>query len=288
MMVADRPTSWFAVRRLLGVALAGIAVLAVVLVGFSPSTAAKTPKLKNPGSPTSVVVEPVDGGAVVSWGPPGSDGGTPVTGYAVSVGSVTRGFTCSTTSEMTCTVHGLINGRQYRAKVRAVNAVGQGKPAESAKFVPGRSADCSDFQPNAVLTYCNLVDANLSGLDLTGVDFYGSRLVGANFSGANLSGAFFGGDTGAQEDLTGADFSDATMVGTTLDTMYLYTVSFVGANLTDADLSDSTMIFDSFANANLTGANLAGQITFPTWSNTICPDGVNSDDAGGTCDGHFL
>jgi hypothetical protein len=67
-VVSDWRVSSFAVRRVLGIGVAGIAVLAVGLVGFSPSSSARTPRLKKPGPPTSVVVEPVDGGAVVSWG----------------------------------------------------------------------------------------------------------------------------------------------------------------------------------------------------------------------------
>lgn len=41
-------------------------------------------------------------------------------------------------------------------------------------------------------------------------------------------------------------------------------------------------------NADLGGADgldLAG-ITGVTWSNTLCPDYTNSDDNGGTCEGH--
>jgi uncharacterized protein YjbI with pentapeptide repeats len=46
-----------------------------------------------------------------------------------------------------------------------------------------------------------------------------------------------------------------------------------GANLFDANLSG----------ADLTGATLTGVI----WAHTICPDGTNSDDNGGTCVGHL-
>ena len=46
------------------------------------------------------------------------------------------------------------------------------------------------------------------------------------------------------------------------------------ADLTGADLTD----------ANLTGANLTDAgLTAVTWSNTICPDGTNSDADGDTC-----
>ena len=44
----------------------------------------------------------------------------------------------------------------------------------------------------------------------------------------------------------------------------------------------------SMGNADLGGADgldLA-DITGMTWSNTLCPDYTNSDDNGGTCEGH--
>lgn len=283
-MVSERRTRRSAMRRLLGVSAAGIVALAVVVVGSSPPSSAGTPKLKKPGPPTAVSVQPMDQGALLSWGPPSSDGGAPLTGYLVTVGSGARAVSCTTTVTTSCSVHGLTDGRQYRAKVRAINSVGQGKPSLSAKFVPGQSADCADFQPDADLFYCDLAHADLSGLDLAGVNFWGSRVVGADFSGADLSGAVFGGDTGAQRDLTDADFSGATMVGTSFESMYLYTVNFDGADLTDADFTSSSSIYDSFVNANLTGAQISdAEVIDPIWSNTICPNGSNSDDSGGTC-----
>jgi Fibronectin type III domain/Pentapeptide repeats (8 copies) len=283
-MVSVRQAWPFDARKRIGALLVGILTLAVVVVGFSPPTYAKAPKLKKPGAPTSVVAMPIGEGVQVTWGPPTSDGGGPVTGYLVSVGSGTRTISCATVAT-SCTVHGLINGRQYRAKVRASSDEGQGKSSLSGKFVPGRSADCSDFQPGASLLYCDLAGVNFSGLDLAGVDFWGSRLVDADFSGADLSGALFGGDTGAQVDLSDVDFDGATMIGTNLADMYLYVVSFDGANLTNATFDGASLIFDSFVNTNLTGAEGLdhAEIIYPTWSNTTCPDGSNSNDQGGTC-----
>ena len=47
----------------------------------------------------------------------------------------------------------------------------------------------------------------------------------------------------------------------------------IGANLTDAKL----------AGAELKGATVKDVV----WSNTICPDGTNSDAHGDTCVGHL-
>jgi hypothetical protein len=76
----------------------------------------------------------------------------------------------------------------------------------------------------------------------------GMQLVNAPLRGADLSHA----------DLTRADLSNANLEGTTL----------TGANLTAAVL---------------TGAHLSGA----QWGGTTCPDGTNSDDAGGSCSAHL-
>jgi hypothetical protein len=61
-------------------------------------------------------------------------------------------------------------------------------------------------------------------------------------------------------------------------------------NLTGVDLEDADLYLSTLAGANLTDANLhtPGElddvdITGVTWSNTICPDGTNSDSDEGTC-----
>jgi outer membrane protein assembly factor BamB len=95
-----------------------------------------------------------------------------------------------------------------------------------------------------------------------------ATLLGCNLSGADLSNANLAG-----ADLSGANLNQANLTGASLN----------GANLTNAN----------FNNANLTGAKLRGAITTGanfnkvTWSNTICPDGTNSDINGGTCSGHL-
>jgi hypothetical protein len=276
-----------AARRVLGIVLSGAVTVAIVGVGLSPSAYARTVRLKKPGAVTGVTAQPIDQGAVVTWGPPASDGGSQITGYLVQVGDDTRTVTCTTTTATTCTVTGLMDGRQHRAKVRAINAVGQGKVSLSGKFTPGQSPDCSNLVPGANLEYCplNQEDVSLAGLDLAGADFWGAKLEGENFTGADLAGALFGGNTQAQADLSSAIFSGANLTGATLDGTYLYTTTFNGANLTDASFAGATLIFVNFSDANLTGSDLnqADLLQSPSWSDTICPDGTNSDSDGNTC-----
>lgn len=274
-------------RRALGVTLSVSVLLTAGAVGLSPPTYVSTPRTKKPGAPRSVSVQPTDQGAIVSWSPPASAGTSPITGYSVKVGEGRWTETCTTTTATTCTVTGLMDGRTYRARVRAVSLVGEGTASESAAFVPGQSPDCDNLVPGADLAYCSFTSGkvSLAGLDLAGADFWGAKLVGVDFTGSDLAGALFGGDTEAQADLTSVDFSGADLTGATLDDTYLYSVAFDGADVADASFTGATLIFNDFTGADLTGASLdqADLLQFPVWSNTICPDGTNSDDDGGTC-----
>jgi Pentapeptide repeats (8 copies)/Fibronectin type III domain len=271
-------------RPLVTALLAVIALVsAAVLTGSVAS--AMTPRLKKPSAPIGVVAHPIEQGAVVSWGVPVSDGGSPITGYTVTVGSGAKRVTCSTVTQLTCTITGLMNGRRHTATVRAVNALGAGRPGRSARFVSGQSPDCSNFTPGADLQYCDFHGATLSGLDLAGADLWGAKLFDATFVNCNLSGAIFGGDTGAQAQLTDAWFNNDDMVGVQFEDLYIYATNFEsGTNLSNANFFNSIVLADSFDSVNLTGADLTGALVqFPTFSATTCPDGTNSDNDGGTC-----
>jgi hypothetical protein len=83
-----------------------------------------------PGPPRQVVATPTTDGSgrvTVSWSPPATDGGSPITGYTVS--ATPGGQTCSTTGALTCTFTGLTNGTSYRFNVVAINSAGPGNPS---------------------------------------------------------------------------------------------------------------------------------------------------------------
>lgn len=91
----------------------------------------------------------------------------------------------------------------------------------------------------------------------------GTQLAGANLSGADLAGANLSGDS-----LVGTILKSADLIGANLTNTNLKGVNLKGANLSGANLTG----------ANLKGANLNGAIlTNVTWSNTILPDGMNSN-----------
>lgn len=72
--------------------------------------------------------------------------------------------------------------------------------------------------------------------------------------------------------------------------VHLEDANFIKSNLSGVNFTDATI-----TNANFTGASLKNAVILESvvsgentlWSNTICPDGTNSDVNNGTCVGHF-
>lgn len=116
----------------------------------------------------------------------------------------------------------------------------------------------------------------------------GADLAGRDLAGADLSGCYAPFSDLASADLTAADLGGANLaVG-----------SLVGADLAGAALADASLVAADLSAADLTGADLTGAdlrhartagaiVAGVTWSATTCPDGVDSDDVGGTCIGHL-
>ena len=137
----------------------------------------------------------------------------------------------------------------------------------------------------------NFSGANLTGADLSGSEFTSTNFSGANLTGANLSGSEFTSTNFSEANLTnvkitgssfpGTNFSGANLTGANLRGTFTNT-NFSGANITNANLgSDYAFSKVNFTNANLTGTWMrAGpSISKAVWSNTVCPDGTNSDDS---------
>lgn len=135
-----------------------------------------------------------------------------------------------------------------------------------------------------------LLDADAAGANTTAAEsgIGGSNLSNINLSGANLTGLSLPNDSLAGDNLTGANLSNSNLQGTNLR----------GANLSDANLTGANLIGATLQSANLQGANLSAanlggatskgaSLGGVTWSNTVCPDGTNSDADGNTCVGHL-
>jgi hypothetical protein len=106
-----------------------------------------------PGTPAVFLVTPGTGQATVEFTPPADDGGSPVTGYAVTATDLTtpaNGGQTATGTASPITVTGLTNGDNYTFTVTATNAAGSGgsspsTPASTAAPIPpgNPSADLS-------------------------------------------------------------------------------------------------------------------------------------------------
>jgi YVTN family beta-propeller protein len=99
-----------------------------------------------PGAPTGVKAIPGYASAVVSWTAPASDGGSAITGYAVTTSPGTKGCTTKGARRETCRVMGLRNGITYSASVRARNLKGLGATSAHVSVKPGEPSAPTDVK----------------------------------------------------------------------------------------------------------------------------------------------
>ncbi len=231
-------------RRTIVQGLAAVCMVVAALAISSAPSGAVGGRVKPPSAPTSVAVASADTALAVSWGAPLSDGGASVTGYVVTVepGSAT----CSTAS-LACTVTGLANGKKYRLRVQAVNAVRAGRAAR-ATAVPSTVQNCSYLGVWANLQSCDLAAASLKLTNLSDANLTDANLTGAVLLGANLTGA----------NLTGADLTDANLEFADLNGVPLAGITWSNTTCPDGIPSDlvgdtcANDIDDEIAQANLT------------------------------------
>ena len=118
-------------------------VAAVSAVGEGPASTVSNAVIPGtaPDPPTISLATPGVSSAMITWIPPISDGGAPVTSYTVVAGDVTTpangGQTCTWTSgPLTCTVTGLTAGDVYVLGVSATNDVGSSTTVISGLITP--------------------------------------------------------------------------------------------------------------------------------------------------------
>ena len=87
-----------------------------------------------PDPPANVSAAAGDSQATVSWDPPSSDGGNPITHYTVTSSPPSLGATVAS-STVSTTVAGLTDGTTYEFVVTATNVVGTSTPSTSSNFV---------------------------------------------------------------------------------------------------------------------------------------------------------
>ena len=192
----------------------------------TPPTAAGgydlTPVAMVPGAPTIGTATAGSTTATLTWTAPGSDGGSPITGYVVRVyaGTATTPTTSLTAAAdaTSLLVTGLTNGTAYRVDVSATNVVGTGPASALSTAVTPRlslapvATGVSAEAANASATVTWTPPATMSGITAFRVrTFVGSSttaLKSQQATTATLSG-----------------FGSATVTGLTNETAYTFDVS---------------------------------------------------------------
>ena len=105
----------------------------------SPSDEANATTAGPPGAPPGLTANAGTRQVSLSWVPPLSNGGSPVTGYNVymSTSPGSRGTELTTTTGTSYTATGLLNGTKYYFRVTAVNTLGEGPASAQVAVTPG-------------------------------------------------------------------------------------------------------------------------------------------------------
>jgi Domain of unknown function (DUF4082)/Fibronectin type III domain/Bacterial Ig domain len=178
-----------------------------------PSSAVVPTELTPPTAPTNVVASAATRQALVSWSPPGNDGGGSLTGYTVTpyIGGVAQTPVEVSPSSTSTIVAGLANGTTYTFRVTAANAYGTSLPSGSSNEVTPRDT-IFDFATPATIDSKDTGSVELgvkftaeAAGTITGIRFYkaatnigthvgslwtstGTLLASATFSNETASG----------------------------------------------------------------------------------------------------
>ncbi len=149
-----------------------------------------------PGPPTSVNATPSAGQVSVTWLPPTSDGGSPVTSYNVYEGTTSGGETfLANTSSTSYLATGLTNGTKYYFEVTAVNAVGEGtRSAEVSATpitLPGAPVSLSATPQNTQVNLIWLPPSSNGGSTITLYKVYEGTTSGGETFLASTSGTSY-------------------------------------------------------------------------------------------------
>jgi Fibronectin type III domain/Cysteine-rich secretory protein family len=139
-----------------------------------------------PGAPTGVTATAGDATATVSWTPPVSTGGSPITSYSVTsyIGSTAQTTQPVLVPTTNTTFFGLNNGTTYTFTVTAFNQAGPGPsatsnavtpqvpPVSSTKYLlyPARALGTTSSSQTVILTNGSAGTINVSAVNLSGVN----------------------------------------------------------------------------------------------------------------------
>jgi hypothetical protein len=192
-----------------------------------------------PDAPTMGTATAGDAAATVTWGAPTVDGGSPVTGYVVSVyqGDATTAFRTLTApaGATTTQVSGLTNGTPYTFTVAAVNSVGT-SPAS------GRSASVTPAA-QATVPGAPVLGTVTAGNTTASVTWAAPTADGgAAISGYRVSVFQGAGTTAARTVDVAAPATTADVTGLVNGTSYAFSVAAVNSVGTGPDSARSGLV----------------------------------------------
>ncbi len=171
-----------------------------------------------PGAPTIGTATPGHASATVTWRPPTSDGGSPITGYLITPYIGTTAQTGITVGDvLSYDVTGLTNGTTYTFTVAAINAIdtgpasGMSNPVTPVGVAPGAPTIGTATPGNASATVTWKAPASDGGSPITGY----------------LITPYIG--TTAQAGITVGDVLSYDVTGLTNGTTYTFTVAAINA-----------------------------------------------------------
>ncbi|GAA1978618.1 hypothetical protein GCM10009817_18900 [Terrabacter lapilli] len=204
-------------------------VAAINAVGTSPQSneASTTPQAAAtaPSAPTGLSAGPGNASVSLTWTAPASNGGSPVTGYAVYRGTSAGGEgarpVASNVTGTSFTDTGLTNGTTYYYKVAAINAVGTSPQSNEASATPQTAATApsaptglSAGPGNASVSLTWTAPASNGGSPVTGYAVYRGTSAGGEAASPVAS------------NVTGTSFTDT---GLSNGTTYYYKVAAINA-----------------------------------------------------------
>ena len=138
-----------------------------------------------PSAPTIGSATASDAQATVSFSPPSSDGGSPISSYTATATDLTnasRGGQTATASSSPITVGGLTNGDTYQLTVAATNGVGTGPgSAPSNSVVPEPGVSVTSVNPK------NLAQGATATVTIKGTAFVSGATASTSNPGVTLT-----------------------------------------------------------------------------------------------------
>ncbi len=141
-------------------------------VGGSASVVLQITVATSPGAPSDLAVEGHVRAATLTWSAPASTGGSPITGYAVSISPAVPTSTIAIVGT-TASVFGLANGAAYVFTVTATTAVGSSPasaptPPVTTPDLPGAPTGVAAVAGDAAVDVAWTEPSSLGGRALTG------------------------------------------------------------------------------------------------------------------------